>query len=139
MIRLITTAVLCLGVTHAVAQEAYPTRPIRLVVPYSAGGASDVMARYYGDRLGAILQQPIIIENQPAAAGTNAYMSVARAVPDGYTLTYGTSSIAVNAALRRKSPYDPIRDFAPVAPLLVVQNVLVVPASLSAQSVKELV
>jgi tripartite-type tricarboxylate transporter receptor subunit TctC len=121
------------------AEEGYPSRPIRLVVPYSAGGASDVMARYFGQKLGELLGRNVVIENMAAAAGTVAYTTVARAPADGYTLVYGTSSIAVNAALRAKSPYDPIRDFQPISPLLVVQNVLVVPISLPVQSVAELV
>lgn len=129
-----------LALAHGVtAQEAYPNRPLKLVVPYSAGGASDVMARYFGQKLGELLGRNVVIENMPAAAGTVAYTTVARAPADGYTLVYGTSSIAVNAALRAKSPYDPVRDFAPISSLLVVQNVLVVPMSLPVQSVAELV
>jgi tripartite-type tricarboxylate transporter receptor subunit TctC len=142
MLRIITAAVVatCCGLQQpAAGQDVYPSRPIRLIVPYSAGGASDVMARYFGEKLGAILKQPVIIENQATAAGTVAYVNVARAQPDGYTLSYGTSSLAVNAALRRNPPYDPIRDFAPVSPLLVVQNVLIVPASLPVNSLAELV
>jgi len=142
MLRIIMAVLfICCGLFQvpATAQQPYPTRPIRLIVPYSAGGASDVMARYFGERLGALLKQPVIIENQAAAAGTIAYASVARAQPDGYTLAYGTSSLAVNAALRRNAPYDPLRDFTPVSPFLVVQNVLVAPASLPVNSVAELV
>jgi tripartite-type tricarboxylate transporter receptor subunit TctC len=121
------------------AEEAYPSRPIRLIVPYSAGGASDVMARYFAQKLTELWKANVVIENMAAAAGTVAYTMVARAQPDGYTLAYGTSSIAVNAALRTKSPYDPIKDFRPISSLLVVQNVLVVPVSLPVKSVAELV
>ncbi len=121
------------------AEEAYPSRPIRLIVPYSAGGASDVMARYFAQKLTELWKANVVIENMAAAAGTVAYTTVARAQPDGYTLAYGTSSIAVNAALRTKSPYDPIKDFRPISSLLVVQNVLVVPVSLPVKSVAELV
>ena len=121
------------------AEEAYPSRPIRLIVPYSAGGASDVMARYFGQKLTELWKANVVIENMAAAAGTVAYTTVARAQADGYTLAYGTSSIAVNAALRTKSPYDPVKDFRPISSLLVVQNVLVVPVSLPVKSVAELV
>ncbi len=121
------------------AEEAYPSRAIRLVVPYGAGGASDVMARYFGQKLSELWKANVVIENMAAAAGTVAYTTVARAQPDGYTLAYGTSSIAVNAALRTKSPYDPIKDFRPISSLLSVQNVLVVPVSLPVKSVAELV
>ena len=79
------------------------------------------------------------IENQPAAAGTVAYTTGARAAPDGYTLVYGTSSIAVNAVLRAKPAYDPLADFQPISMLLAVQNVLIVPNALPAKSVAELI
>ncbi len=122
------------------AEEAYPSRAIRLIVPYGAGGASDVMARYFGQKLTELWKANVVIENMAAAAGTVAYTTVARAQPDGYTLAYGTSSIAVNAALRTKSsPYDPIKDFRPISSLLSVQNVLVVPVALPVKSVAELV
>jgi tripartite-type tricarboxylate transporter receptor subunit TctC len=78
-------------------------------VPYSAGGASDVMARYFGQKLAELWKANVFIENMAAAAGNIAYTTVARAQPDGYTLAYGTSSIAVNAALRTKSPYEGVR------------------------------
>src|SRR5829696_4619236 len=132
-------AIFCSMLHPALGQDTYPNRPIRLIVPYSAGGASDVMARYFAERLSQIVKQPVIVENQATAAGTIAYANVARAQPDGYTLSYGTSSLAVNAALRRNPPYDPIRDFTPVSPLLVVQNVLIVPTSLPVNSLAELV
>ena len=121
------------------AEESYPSRPIRMIVPYSAGGASDVMARYFAQKVTELWKANVVVENMAAAAGTVAYTTVARAQPDGYTLAYGTSSIAVNAALRTKSPYDPIKDFRPISSLLVVQNVLVVPVSLPVKSVAELV
>jgi tripartite-type tricarboxylate transporter receptor subunit TctC len=132
-------AALLMLVHGARAEEAYPSRPIRLIVPYSAGGASDVMARYFGQKLTELWKANAVIENMAAAAGTVAYTTVARAQPDGYTLAYGTSSIAVNAALRTKSPYDPVKDFRPISSLLSVQNVLVVPVSLPVKSVAELV
>jgi tripartite-type tricarboxylate transporter receptor subunit TctC len=139
-LALFALAVALLAGTHdAGAEESYPNRPIRLVVPYSAGGASDVMARYFGQKLSELWKANVVIENMAAAAGTVAYTTVARAQPDGYTLAYGTSSIAVNAALRTKSPYDPVKDFRPISSLLSVQNVLVVPVSLPVKSVAELV
>jgi tripartite-type tricarboxylate transporter receptor subunit TctC len=121
------------------ADDTYPNRPIRLVVPYGAGGASDVMARYFGQKLSDRLGQPVTIDNQAAAAGTVAYTSVARAAADGYTLVYGTSSLAVNAVLKAKPSYDPVADFTPISTLLAVQNLLVVPNTLPVKSVAELV
>ncbi|MBX9776854.1 MAG: tripartite tricarboxylate transporter substrate binding protein [Xanthobacteraceae bacterium] len=132
-------AALLVPMHGARAEEAYPSRSIRLIVPYGAGGASDVMARYFGQKLAERWKATVVIENMAAAAGTIAYTTVARAPADGYTLVYGTSSIAVNAALRTKSPYDPVKDFRPISSLLAVQNVLVVPMSLPVKSVAELV
>lgn len=134
--------VLCLGLGTGLATataDTYPSKSIRLIVPYSAGGASDVMARYYAQKLGEKLNQAVIVDNQAAAAGSIAYGIGARAAPDGYTLTYGTSSLALNAILRKNASFDPVRDFAPVSPLVKVQNLLVVPVSSSVQSVTELV
>ena len=96
-------------------RDSYPNRPIRLIVPYGAGGASDVMARQFGQKLSERIGQPVVVENQAAAAGTVAYTAVARAAPDGYTLGYGTSSLAVNAVLKAKPAYDPVADFQPVS------------------------
>ena len=97
------------------AAQDYPTRPIRLIVPYGAGGASDVMARFLAQKLGESLGQTVVVENQAGAAGTTAYISVAKAQPDGYTLGYATSSLAINAVLKPKLGYDPVRDFIPVS------------------------
>lgn len=126
-------------IVSARADDTYPNRPIRLIVPYGAGGASDVMARQFGQKLNERLGQPVTIDNQPAAAGTLAYAAAARAAPDGYTLAYGTSSIAVNAVLKAKPAYDPLADFQPISALLAVQNVLIVPIALPAKTVAELI
>ena len=130
------TAFACPGT--AAAQD-YPSRSIRLIVPYGAGGASDVMARYLGQKLGELLGQSVVVDNQAGAAGTAAYLMVAKAAPDGYTLGYATSSLAINAVLKPKLGYDPVRDFAPVSNFVQVHNVLIVPAASPARSVAELV
>jgi tripartite-type tricarboxylate transporter receptor subunit TctC len=122
----------------AQAQD-YPTRSVRLIVPYGAGGASDVMARYLAQKLSDLLGQPVVVENQAGAAGTAAYLAVAKAQPDGYTLGYATSSLAINAVLKPKLGYDPIRDFAPISNFVEVHNVLIVPAASPAKSVADLV
>jgi tripartite-type tricarboxylate transporter receptor subunit TctC len=121
------------------ADDTYPNRPIHLIVPYGAGGASDVMARQFSQKLSERIGQPVVVENQAAAAGTVAYTAVARSAPDGYTIGYGTSSLAVNAVLKAKPAYDPIAEFQPVSAFLTVQNVLVVPQVLPARTVGELV
>lgn len=132
-------AVLLAWVVSAGANDDYPNRPVRLIVPYGAGGASDVMARQFGQKLSERIGQSVVIENLPAAAGTVAYTTVARSAPDGYTLVYGTSSLAVNAVLKAKPAYDPVADFQPVSALLSVQNLLVVPNALPVKTVGDLV
>ena len=97
------------------------------------------MARYLGQKLGDALGQPVVVENQAGAAGTAAYIAVAKAAPDGYTLGYATSSLAINAVLKPKLGYDPIREFIPVSNFVEVQNVLVVPAGSPAKTVGDLV
>ena len=121
------------------AAQDYPNRPVRLIVPYGAGGASDVMARYLGQKLGELLGQSVVVENQAGAAGTTAYITVAKSTPDGYTLGYATSSLAINSVLKPKLGYDPVRDFAPISNFVEIQNVLIVPASSPAKTVADLV
>jgi tripartite-type tricarboxylate transporter receptor subunit TctC len=128
-----------LALAGPAAAQDYPTRPVRMIVPYGAGGASDVMARFLAQKLGDLLGQTLVVENLPGAAGTTAYISVAKAAPDGYTLGYATSSLAINAVLKPKLGYDPIRDFAPISNFVEIQNVLIVPASSPFRSVADLV
>ncbi|WP_454754199.1 tripartite tricarboxylate transporter substrate binding protein [Cupriavidus necator] len=109
------------------AQAAYPDKPIRLIVGFPAGGASDVAARAIAAKMGAMLGQAIVIENKAGAASNIGSDHVAKATPDGYTLLFGTISLAVNPSLYRKLSYDPLKDLAPIAqvastPFLVVVN-----------------
>lgn len=116
---------------HALAQEAWPSRPIKLVVPQGPGSGSDVLARLVNDRLGQLLGQPVVIENNPAANGLVALGGVAKAQPNGYTLVLaGVSQMAFNPALYKNLPYDPQKDFTYVAPVVDTPFVLVTnPAS----------
>lgn len=132
-------ALAMIAVAGSAAAQDYPTRSVRMILPYGAGGASDVMARYLGQKLGEVLGQSVVVENQAGAAGSAAYIAVAKAQPDGYTLGYATSSLAINAVLKPKLGYDPIRDFVPISNFVEVQNVLIVSASSPAKSVAELV
>ncbi len=122
----------------ALAQD-YPNKPVRIIVPYGAGGASDTMARYLGQRLSEQLRQPVVMDNKPGAAGSIAYVAVAKAAPDGYTLGYMTSSLAINSIIRANTGYDPIRDFVPITAFVEIQNVLIVPVSAPARTVTDLV
>ncbi|HYD76348.1 Bug family tripartite tricarboxylate transporter substrate binding protein [Ramlibacter sp.] len=109
----------------AMAQPAFPSRPIRIVVPNGPGGAADLTARAVGQAMAADLGQPIVVENKPGAGGVVAGEQVARAEPDGHTLLLVSSGTAVSAALFKSLPFDTLRDFAPVSQLAVFDLVLV--------------
>jgi tripartite-type tricarboxylate transporter receptor subunit TctC len=127
--------------TVQIAQaQSWPNKPIRLVVPFSAGGNTDIVARLFAQELSKTLGQSVIVDNKPGASGNIGADAVAKSPPDGYTLVMGTvGTHAINASLYKKMPYDTIKDFAPVTLLASVPNVLVVPPSLPVKSVKELV
>src|SRR5437867_2653457 len=111
---------------HAHAQDAYPSRPIKLVVPQGAGSGSDVIARLLSDKLAAQLKQPVVVENRPAANGMVALSGVAKAPNDGYTLVLaGVSQMAFNPALYKDLPYNPAKDFTYIAPVADTPFVLV--------------
>lgn len=111
----------------AAAQAAFPSRPIRLVVPNAAGGAADLTARTVGQRISENLGQPVVVDNKPGAGGVVAGELVARAAPDGHTLLLISSGTAVSAALFKALPFDTARDFIPVAPLATFDLVIVGP------------
>ncbi|MEJ8850412.1 tripartite tricarboxylate transporter substrate binding protein [Variovorax rhizosphaerae] len=117
----------CLVPTLALAQGAYPSKPITIVVPYPAGGSNDTFARQVAKELGEELKQPVIIDNRPGASGNTGTGQVAKSTPDGYTLVAVSSSMTTNAAVQAKLPYDPNKSFAPVAmfakgPFIVAVN-----------------
>ncbi|MEM5275838.1 tripartite tricarboxylate transporter substrate binding protein [Cupriavidus taiwanensis] len=129
----------CAATAAGTALADYPDKPVRLVVPFPPGGATDLLAREIGNALSARLHQPVVIDNRPGAGGNLAAIAVARAPADGYTLLFGTfGSLAVNKSLYDKPGYDPLKDFAPVASVAYLPNVLVVHPSVPARTVPEL-
>lgn len=127
---------------HAAASEAaagYPTRPIRLVVPYPPGGGVDTVARIIGRKLSELVGQQVIVENKPGASTIIGTDAVAKSAPDGYTVGLVTDSHAINAAFGRKLPYHELRDFTPIAQLITVPFVLLAHPSAPFSSIKELV
>ena len=119
---------------------AFPDKPVRFVIGFTPGGPSDILARAVGQKLAERWGQQVMIENRPGAGGNLAAEAVAKSAPDGYTWLLGNNSIlATNQSLYKKLPYDPVKDFAPVALVAVQPNILVVHPSLSASSVSELV
>jgi len=126
------------GAAGAAAQN-YPARPVRLIVPSSPGGGTDISARIIAPRLSEYLGQQVVVENRPGAGTMIGGEVVARSAPDGYTLLMGISTLAINPAIYRKVPYDALRDFAPVSQAVALPNVLVAHPSLPVKTVKELV
>ncbi|SOZ17379.1 conserved hypothetical protein; putative exported protein [Cupriavidus taiwanensis] len=125
-------AMALLGIASS-AHAAYPERPIKLIVPYAAGGTTDIIARIVGTRLGPVLGQPVVIENRPGAGGAVGSAYAAKQPADGYTLVMEVeSSHAVNPNVYLKTAYDPVKDFAPISNLADVPNVLVVNPALPA-------
>jgi tripartite-type tricarboxylate transporter receptor subunit TctC len=120
--------------------QTYPSKPIRLVVPFPPGGSLDVVARAIGQKLSEAWGQPVVIDNRPGAGGNIGADLVAKSTPDGYTILEGAlSTHAVNVSLYSKMPYDPVRDFAPITLVAITPNVLVVSPSFPADSVPELI
>src|SRR5437016_7590619 len=143
MIRGLQSAALAALLTVCVSgawAQAYPTKPIRLVVPFPAGGTTDILAREVGQRLSMTLGQPVVIDNRPGAAGNIGADLVAKSAPDGYTLLMGTvGTHAINASLYAKMPYDHVKDFTPIVLVAAVPNVLVVNPSVPVNSVGDLI
>jgi tripartite-type tricarboxylate transporter receptor subunit TctC len=132
-------AILAVACIPAAAQaEVYPSKPIRLVVPYSAGGGADNAARIIAARLTTTLGQTVVIDNRPGGSGMIGAQAVATAAPDGYTVLYDASAFAVNPALR-KMAFDPAKDLVPVSLAVTVPNILVVPPSAPYKTVQEFV
>ena len=126
-------------VSHIARAQAYPTRPVRIVVGFPAGGPNDILARLMGQWLSERVGQPFVIENRPGAGGNIGTEAVVRATPDGYTLLMVATSAAINATLYEKLNFVFIRDIAPIASFIRVSNVMVVNPSISAKTVPELI
>ena len=142
--RLLLSAALVLAASWAFAgakaEEKYPSKPVRIIVSFSAGGPTDIVARVVGAKMGDLLGQQFVVENRVGAGGNIGADQVAKSPPDGYTLLMATvSTHAINPGLYRNMPYDPVRDFAPVAQIGVTPTLLSVHPSLPATDVKSLV
>ena len=136
--KYIISATLCIAPALAFAAQGYPQRPVRIVVPVSAGGGVDSLARIVGQHFNAVWGQPFIVDNRPGAGGSLGAEIVSRATPDGYTLMVTSSSFVTNAAIRDVR-YDPIRDFQPITKLTTNPYIIVVTPSLPVKSVGDLI
>lgn len=133
----------CLGFaafTATAAEESYPSKPLRMIIPYAPGGGNDIIGRLASKKLTEALGKQVIAENRPGAGGVVGAEAAAKAAPDGYTLLLGhIGTLALNPTLRPNLPYDPIRDFQPVTLLAKSPNILVVHPSLPAKTAKDLI
>jgi len=139
-----TTALIIAACTTVLAPaqaqtQDYPTRPVTLIVPFAPGGGADMIGRILGQELGKSLGQSIIVDNRPGAGGNIGAEAAARATPDGYTLLLTSSAFVINPNLYTNIPYDALKDFKPISQPALLPNILVVPESVPAKSVQELI
>ncbi len=125
--------------TAALAQDTYPSKPIKILVPFTPGTGIDILARTLGQKLNERWNQPVIVENRPGASGNIGTEAAARSPADGYTLLMTANTIVLNRSLYKRIPYDPIKDFAPVAPLAVGSLALATHPSVKASTAKEFI
>ena len=139
MLRVLAWCLLALALPAA-AQERYPSRPLRIVVPFAPGGSTDIFARLVGDRLAIALGQPVVIENRAGASGNIGADAVAKSAPDGYTILMATTGVmAINNALFKSMTFDAAKDLEPVVYIASISNVVIVPVDLPAKSIAELI
>jgi len=138
LVAICALLVAALAAEHAAAQ-AYPAKPLRMIVAQSAGGNADIVARAVGQKLAAALGQPVVIDNRGGGGGIIAADMVVKAPPDGYTLLLASSAFGVTPSLQQKLPYDPLRDLAPITLVASAPNILVVHPAQPLKSVRELV
>jgi tripartite-type tricarboxylate transporter receptor subunit TctC len=132
-------AVFCAASALAQNTETYPNRPLRFIVPFPAGGATDIISRLVGERLGARLGQTVVMDNRPGATGNIGLDLLAKAPPDGYTISLASSGVAISATLVKTLPFDPLRDFAHLTLAAVVPNLYVTPPTLASTNLREFV
>ena len=137
--RLVLMALAAAAAGSAFAQAGYPSKPVRLVVPSSAGGGTDIVARIIAPDLSKRLGQQVVIDNRPGAGTMIGIEVAAKSPPDGYTLLMGLSTLAINSALYKKVPYDPQRDFAPITQAISSASIIVVHPSVPVKTLKELI
>ena len=130
---------IAVAATPGIAAQNFPTKPVRLIVPFTAGSATDLLARRVAPKMSDNWGQQVVVDNRGGGGGTLGAGIVAKATPDGYTLLVHSIAFAMNAALYSKLPYDPLKDFVPVSQILISTSLLVVAPALGVKSVKELI
>jgi tripartite-type tricarboxylate transporter receptor subunit TctC len=138
MARMVTLGVLMAITSHVPAQQSYPSKPVRVILPYPTGGSNDVLARLLAPKLGENWGQAVVVENRAGGNSVIGTEAVAKSAPDGYTVLL-TSNIHVTAPLLVATPYDPVKDFAPIASIASSEFVLVVHPSLPVKNLQEFI
>jgi tripartite-type tricarboxylate transporter receptor subunit TctC len=136
---LIAVALAASAAAPAAGAQPYPSRPIRVIVPQSAGGSTDLIARLLAQKVGEALDQTIVVDNRPGAGSINGTDMAAKAPPDGHTLLAIAASFTITPALHKTLPFDPVRDFAPVSQVATLPHILIVHPSVPVKSVKDLI
>src|SRR5262245_7140884 len=128
---------LLLGAFAASAQDAYPSKPLRFILPFPPGGGTDILGRLIGERLSVALGQPVVLENRGGAGGNVGTEAAARSAPDGYTIVLVAPSLAISPTLYSKLNYDPVRDLAPITLVATVPNVVITQPALNVSTLQE--
>src|SRR5918992_366556 len=137
--RIALALLLALSFNLVQGQEAWPTRPIRFILPFPPGGGTDILGRLIAERLSANLGQPVVTENRGGAGGNVGAEAAARSASDGYTIVLAAPSLAISPTLYSKLNYDPVKDFAPISLVATVPNVMVTHPSVPAQTLQEFI
>lgn len=140
-LRLLTSALLCAAaVQHpALAQQSWPAKTVRMILPFAPGGPSDIIGRALAQKLSEQIGQPVVVDNRPGAGGNLGMEVGAKAPPDGYTVTLASPTMAISPSLYRKLPFDPQKDFAPISMVANIPNIMVVHLSVPVKTLKEFV
>jgi tripartite-type tricarboxylate transporter receptor subunit TctC len=139
MVRLIALVLCSILVGAAAAQEAYPSRPVRFILPFPPGGGTDILGRLIAERLSAGFGQPVVTENRGGAGGNVGAEAAAHSAPDGYTIVLVAPSLAISPSLYSRLNYDPVKDFAPISLVATVPNVMIANPSVEAKNLQEFI
>src|SRR5215510_2886924 len=137
--RLLAALLMVCAAFAAPAQDAYPSRPLRFILPFPPGGGTDILGRLVGERLSVALGQPVVLENRGGAGGNVGTEAAARSAPDGYTIVLVAPSLAISPTLYSKLNYDPVKDLAPISLVATVPNVMITHPSVEARTLKEFI
>jgi len=139
MVRLIALALCSIFVGSAAAQDAYPSRPVKFILPFPPGGGTDILGRVISERLSASLGQPVVTENRGGAGGNVGAEAAAHSAPDGYTIVLVAPSLAISKTLYSKLNYDPVKDLAPISLVATVPNVMITNPAVEAKDLQEFI